>query len=165
MISCIEHPSPVGTLLIAATDNGICGIYFEEHKHFKGKDGWTKPIAQSPAAKHLSETAKQLDEYFAGKRIEFDVALDLSGTPFQRSVWDELVTIPFGKSISYAQHAQKLGNPKALRAVGSAIGKNPVSIIVPCHRVIGSSGAITGYAGGVDRKRFLLGLEGIDLNA
>lgn len=163
MISYIEHPSPVGTLLIAATDAGICGIYFEEHKHFKGKDGWIEPVPQSSASKHLTETAKQLDEYFAGKRVEFDVALDLSGTTFQRSVWDELSRIPFGKSVSYAQHAQKLGNPKALRAVGSAIGKNPISIIVPCHRVIGTSGAITGYAGGLERKQFLLTLEGIKL--
>lgn len=163
MISYIEHPSPVGTLLIAATDIGICGIYFEEHRHFKGKDGWTRALPQSPASKHLTETARQLDEYFAGKRTEFDVALDLTGTVFQRTVWDELSRIPFGKSVSYAQHAQKLGNPKALRAVGSAIGKNPISIIVPCHRVIGSSGAITGYAGGLERKQFLLTLEGINL--
>jgi methylated-DNA-[protein]-cysteine S-methyltransferase len=163
MISYIEHPSPVGTLLIASTDQGICGIYFEEHKHFKGKDGWMTPMAQSPAAKHLAETAQQLDDYFNGRRTEFDVALDLSGTPFQRSVWNELVNIPFGKSVSYAQHALTLGNPKALRAVGSAIGKNPISIIVPCHRVIGSSGAITGYAGGLERKQFLLALEGITL--
>jgi methylated-DNA-[protein]-cysteine S-methyltransferase len=161
MISYIEHPSPVGTLLIAATDQGLSGIYFEEHKHFKGKDGWQKPALQSPAAKHLAQTAKQLDEYFAGKRKEFNVPLDLLGTEFQRSVWQELNDIPFGKSVSYAQHAQKLGNPKALRAVGSAIGKNPVSIIVPCHRVIGSTGNVTGYAGGLERKRFLLALEGI----
>jgi methylated-DNA-[protein]-cysteine S-methyltransferase len=163
MIFYIEHPSPVGALLIASTDSGLCGIYFEEHKHFKGNGGWIRPATQSPAAKHLTETGRQLDEYFNGKRTEFDVTLDLSGTPFQRSVWGELVNIPFGKSVSYAQHALKLGNPKALRAVGSAIGKNPISIIVPCHRVIGSSGAITGYAGGLERKRFLLALEGINL--
>ena len=88
----------------------------------------------------------------------------MTGTAFQRSVWDELTAIPFGASVSYAQHAQRLGNPKALRAVGSAIGKNPVSIIVPCHRVIGTSGAVTGYAGGVQRKRFLLALEGVAVN-
>jgi len=161
MISYIEHPSPVGILLIAATDIGISGIYFEEHKHFKGKDGWQQPVASSPADKHLKATARQLDEYFAGERTEFDVPLDLSGTEFQRGVWDALNRIPFGASVTYAQHAQKLGNPKALRAVGSAIGKNPVSIIVPCHRVIGSSGEVTGYAGGLERKRFLRTLEGI----
>jgi len=164
MISYIKHPSPVGILLIAATDQGICGIYFEEHKHFKGKDGWQQAMPQSAAAKHLTRTAQQLDEYFARKRTEFDVELDLAGTDFQRSVWQELNAIPYGKSVSYAQHAQSLGNPKALRAVGSAIGKNPVSIIVPCHRVIGSSGAVTGYAGGLERKRFLLALEDIAVN-
>ena len=163
MISYIEHASPVGTLLIAATDTGICGIYFEEHKHFKGKDGWLQTPTQA-AVQHLKNAAMQLDEYFAGKRTEFDVTLDLSGTEFQRGVWIALNAIPFGQSVSYAQHAQDLGNPKALRAVGSAIGKNPVSIIVPCHRVIGSSGAVTGYAGGLERKRFLLALEGVAVN-
>ncbi len=160
MIFYIEHPSPIGTLLIAATDAGISGIYFEEHKHFKGKDAWS----QTPtplAMRHLAHAAMQLDEYFAGKRTEFTVALDMVGTEFQRGVWTALGAIPFGKSVSYAQHAHALGNPKALRAVGSAIGKNPVSIIVPCHRVIGSSGAVTGYAGGLERKKFLLALEKI----
>jgi len=160
MIYYIEQASPVGALLIAATDAGICGIYFEEHRHFKGREGWQKAAASSRAAQHLADTARQLDEYFAGKRTAFDVPLDLTGTPFQRAVWRELNAIPFGKSVSYAAHAQRLGNPKALRAVGAAIGKNPVSIIVPCHRVIGSSGAVTGYAGGLERKRFLLALEG-----
>lgn len=164
MIFYIEHPSPVGNLLLAATEQGLSGIYFEEHKHFKGKDGWQQASTASPAWKHLQATAQQLDEYFSGQRTEFDVTLDMSGTAFQRSVWQELSAIPFGASVSYAQHAQKLGNPKALRAVGSAIGKNPVSIIVPCHRVIGSSGAVTGYAGGVERKRFLLALEGVAVN-
>lgn len=160
MISYMEHPSPIGVLLIAATDAGICGIYFEEHKHFKGKDSWLEKPTQA-AIQHLKKAATQLDEYFAGQRTEFDVALDMTGTEFQRGVWTALTEIPFGRSVSYAQHAQGLGNPKALRAVGSAIGKNPVSIIVPCHRVIGSSGAVTGYAGGVERKRFLLALEDI----
>lgn len=160
MISYMEHPSPIGVLLIAATDVGICGIYFEEHKHFKGKDSWLEKPTLA-AMQHLKKAATQLDEYFAGLRTEFDVALDMTGTEFQRGVWTALIEIPFGKSVSYAQHAQGLGNPKALRAVGSAIGKNPVSIIVPCHRVIGSSGAVTGYAGGVERKRFLLALEDI----
>ncbi|MNR79284.1 Methylated-DNA--protein-cysteine methyltransferase [compost metagenome] len=164
MIFYIEHPSPVGMLLLAATEQGLCGIYFEEHKHFKGKDGWQVAPAQSAAATYLHDTARQLDEYFAGQRTEFDVRLDMRGTEFQRSVWQELTAIPFGASVSYGQHAQRLGNPKALRAVGSAIGKNPVSIIVPCHRVIGASGAVTGYAGGLERKRFLLALEGVAVN-
>jgi methylated-DNA-[protein]-cysteine S-methyltransferase len=133
---------------------------FEEHKHFKGKDGWLRTPTQA-AVQHLNSAAVQLDEYFARKRTEFDVLLDLSGTEFQRGVWAALSEIPFGISVSYAQHAYGLGNPKAVRAVGSAIGKNPVSIIVPCHRVLGSSGAVTGYAGGLERKRFLLALEGV----
>ncbi|HTH43508.1 MAG TPA: methylated-DNA--[protein]-cysteine S-methyltransferase [Oxalicibacterium sp.] len=161
MIYYIEHASPIGTLLLAATDKGVCGIYFEEHRHFKGKDGWQVAVSSEGAHRHLTETARQLNEYFAGDRKAFDVPLDLSGTAFQCAVWEELHAIPFGTSVSYAQHAQRLGNPKALRAVGSAIGKNPVSIIVPCHRVIGSSGAVTGYAGGLERKRFLLALEGM----
>lgn len=160
MISYIEHPSPLDTLLIAATDVGITGIYFEEHKYFKGKEDWLQTPA-APAMQHLIQAATQLDEYFAGKRTEFDVALDMTGTEFQRSVWVALAAIPFGKSVSYAQHAQSLGNPKAVRVVGSAIGKNPISIIVPCHRVIGSTGAVTGYAGGLERKKFLLALERI----
>lgn len=160
MISSLEHPSPLGTLLIAASDSGICGIYFEEHKHFKGKEGWLH--TPTPLAlPHLENAARQLDQYFAGQRQVFDVALDVSGTTFQRSVWTALSAIPFGHSISYAQHAQRLGSPKALRAVGAAIGKNPVSIVVPCHRVIASTGAVTGYAGGVARKRFLLALENV----
>lgn len=163
MISYIEHPSPLGILLLAASDAGICGIYFEEHKHFKGKDGWLEKSTQA-AAQHMENAAAQLDEYFAGMRTEFDVALDMSGTEFQRDVWTALTAIPFGRRVSYTQHAEALGKPRAVRAVGSAIGKNPVSIIVPCHRVIGSSGAVTGYAGGLERKRFLLALENVAVN-
>lgn len=161
MIMYIEHPSPLGVLLIAASDAGISGIYFDEHRHFKGKDGWLPVQQQTAAARHLAAAAEQLDEYFAGRRTAFDVPLDLSGTDFQQTVWRQLGAIPFGASVSYAQHAKNLDKPKAMRAVGAAIGKNPVSIIVPCHRVIGSSGAVTGYAGGLERKKFLLALEGI----
>lgn len=161
MIAYIEHLSPVGTLRLAATDAGICGIYFEQHRHLKNSDTWNAPQPDSPAARHLAETARQLDEYFAGRRTHFDITLDVIGTPFQRAVWSALASIPFGESRSYAQLAQQLGNPKAVRAVGSANGRNPVSIIVPCHRVIGASGDMTGYAGGVERKRFLLALEGM----
>jgi methylated-DNA-[protein]-cysteine S-methyltransferase len=161
MIYYIEHPSPLGQLLLAATEVGICGVYFEEHRHFKGKDGWQSAAAETPAYAHLSRAARQLNAYFAGGLKDFDVPLDLSGTAFQQKVWDALRAIPFGRSFTYAQHAQGLGNPNALRAVGAAIGRNPVSIIVPCHRVIGSSGEVTGYAGGLERKRYLLALEGI----
>jgi methylated-DNA-[protein]-cysteine S-methyltransferase len=159
MISTIEHPSPLGKLLLAATPQGLCGLYFEEHKHFKGSAGWR----HDPDHVHLRRAAGQLDQYFAGERSEFDVDLDAAGTPFQRAVWQQLVGIPFGHTTSYGEQAVRVGNPRALRAVGAAIGRNPISIIVPCHRVIGASGAVTGYAGGLERKHVLLALEGVHL--
>lgn len=155
MIAYTEYQSPLGTLLIAATGRGLHGIYFEQHRHFKGKDGWQF----QPEQDILQRTVAQLEEFFAGTRSEFDLPLDMSGTPFQQQVWQELLRIPYGATVSYGQHAQVLGRPKAARAVGAAIGRNPVSIIVPCHRVIGGSGALTDYAGGLDRKRSLLELE------
>ncbi len=153
-----EHPSPLGKLILSATDKGICGIYFHDQNHFKGTGGWIK--ASRPI---LSDAEKQLDEYFQGKRQKFDLILDLDvgGTDFQQSVWHALLTVPFGKTSTYSAHATHLQNPKAVRAVGGAIGRNPISIVVPCHRIIGSNGALTGYDGGLDRKKYLLRLEGI----
>ena len=148
----IAHGSPVGTLLVAATDAGISGIYFEEHRHFKGTEGWLN----APEHPYLRLAAHQLNEYFAGSRQQFDLPLALRGTDFQRAVWLALMAIPFGQTTTYGEHAQQIGKPNAVRAVGTAIGRNPVSIIVPCHRVLGASGALTGYAGGLERKRFLL---------
>ncbi len=156
----IQHDSPLGTLLLAASEHGLSGIYFEEHKHFTGIQGWK----HAPSHLLLKDVACQLDQYFAGQRRDFNVPLDLVGTQFQQSVWRELLQIPFGHTISYTQHAQHIGNPKALRAVGAAIGRNPVSIIVPCHRVIGASRSPTGYAGGLAHKCTLLALEGIQLS-
>jgi len=155
----LHHDSQLGKLLLAASDRGITGIYFEEHKHFKGMQGWT----HAPDHPHLRLGAGQLDEYFACRRTAFDLPLDLAGTEFQRTVWKALMRIPFGQTVSYLEHAQSINNPKALRAVGAAIGRNPVSIIVPCHRVIGTSRSLTGYAGGLERKSSLLALEGIRL--
>lgn len=150
-----EHQSPLGTLLLAATERGLAGLYFEGHKYFKGADGWHRddrhPLLQS--------AVRQLDEYFAGQRSAFELALDLHGTPFQQAVWRALQTLPFGSTTSYREIAQRLANPGAVRASGTAIGRNPVSIIVPCHRVLGTSGALSGYAGGLERKRYLLTLE------
>lgn len=150
-----EHPSPLGTLVLAATDIGISGLYFEQHKYFKGIAGWQRDD------RHLllRTAARQLDEYFAGQRSVFDIALDVSGTPFQRVVWDVLRTLPFGSTTSYQAIAHSLGNPRAIRAAGTAIGRNPVSIIVPCHRVLGATGALSGFAGGLERKRYLLAHE------
>jgi methylated-DNA-[protein]-cysteine S-methyltransferase len=157
MIYYDEFASPLGTLLLAAGDRGLHGIYFEEHRHFKGKDGWR----HDPDHACLQQTVRQLEEFFAGSRVAFDVPLDLVGTPFQQTVWQELLAIPYGSTISYAQHAQRIGKPTAARAVGAAIGRNPVSIIVPCHRVVGTGGAPTGYAGGLERKRALLTFEAL----
>lgn len=159
MIYYLEHPSPLGLLLLAATEKGISGLYFEQHKHFKGKAGWRHDRSQS----HLNNAARQLDEYFSGRRTVFDLPLEMTGTPFQCTVWQQLTTIPFGCAGSYTEHAQRIGRANAVRAVGTAIGRNPISIIVPCHRIIGSSGMLTGYAGGLERKRYLLTLEDVQL--
>lgn len=155
MIYYIEHPSPLGILLLAATQQGLSGVYFEEHKHFKGKEGWQYQADH----RLLHKAAKQLDEYFNGTRKTFDLPLDLQGTGFQRKVWKALSQIEFGKTMTYMEHASNSGNVKAVRATATAIGRNPVSIIVPCHRVMGTSGALTGYAGGLERKQYLLTLE------
>jgi methylated-DNA-[protein]-cysteine S-methyltransferase len=152
MISYTEYSSPLGQLIIAATERGVCGLYFEQHKYFAGPQGWVRNDQQP----HLRQAVAQLDEYFANTRSAFDVALDLKGTSFQQAVWRALRALPFGVTTSYGDIARRLGKPRAVRAVGTAIGRNPVSIIVPCHRVLGASGALSGYAGGVERKQFLL---------
>lgn len=156
----IDHPSPIGKLLLVANDaQALCGLYFEEHKYFKGKEGWQL----KPDHPVLQMATCQLDEYFAGKRTGFDLPLEMSGTLFQQAVWQELMMIPFGHTGNYAHHARRIGKPDAVRAVGTAIGRNPIAIIVPCHRVIGTSGGLAGYAGGLERKRYLLALEGEQL--
>lgn len=147
--------SPLGTLLLARTEAGLAGAWFDKQKHH--------PVdIDAPERRDdplLAATAEQLRAYFAGESSEFDVALDLQGTAFQRAVWAELLRIDPGATCSYGDIARRLGVPAASRAVGAAVGSNPVSIIVPCHRVVGSSGALTGYAGGIDRKTALLRLE------
>ncbi|MBV7529617.1 methylated-DNA--[protein]-cysteine S-methyltransferase [Chitinophaga sp. sic0106] len=149
--------TPVGELLLIATDKGLRAILWEDEDGSRVKlpvegDHDTHPV--------LDETARQLDEYFAGNRRTFDLPLHFEGTPFQQQVWTALLQIPYGKTVSYAQLANQLGNPKAVRAVGAANGKNPISIVAPCHRVIGSSGSLTGFAGGVAVKERLLRMEG-----
>ena len=148
--------SPVGQLKLVASDKGLVAILWENDSPRRVR--LTDLIANE---KHpvLIETERQLREYFAGKRKAFSVALDMRGTRFQQDVWAALLAIPFGETRSYGQLAKQLGNPRASRAVGAANGKNPVSIIVPCHRVIGSSGKLTGFAGGLDTKAHLLNLE------
>lgn len=154
MICYRMHDSPLGKLLLAASDAGLCGVYFEEHRHFRGAQEWR----QADHA-HLARTAAQLDEYFNGRRRAFDLPLDVRGTPFQQAVWRHLLTVGYGATSSYLAHARAIGADRAVRAVGSAVGRNPLSIVVPCHRILGSDGALTGYAGGLERKRYLLALE------
>ncbi len=155
MMNYTEHTSPLGTLVLAASDDGLCGLYFDRHKYFEGPHGWTR----SDAHPVLRQASEQIDDYFAGRRKAFDLPLDLRGTPFQQSVWKALLELPFGATCTYREIAQRIASPRAIRAAGTAIGRNPVSIIVPCHRVLGVSGDLSGYAGGLERKRFLLELE------
>lgn len=155
MIHYRMHASPLGSLLLAASGQGLCGLYFDEHRHFRGPQDWVA----SDNHPHLRRAAEQLDEYFAGRRRTFDLLLDLTGTSFQRKVWEQLAQVPYGATASYLLHARAVGAAHAVRAVGTAIGRNPVSIIVPCHRIIASNGALAGYAGGLERKRSLLAFE------
>jgi methylated-DNA-[protein]-cysteine S-methyltransferase len=148
--------SPLGPMLLARTSRGLAGAWFAAQKHHP--EAIDAPERDDDPL--LRAAATQLRAYFAGEADAFDLPLDLQGTPFQRSVWQALLRIERGATCSYGDIARSLGVPSASRAVGSAVGRNPVSIIVPCHRVVGSSGSLTGYAGGLDRKRALLRLEG-----
>ena len=148
--------SPHGGMLIAASENGITGVYFERQKYWPARrDGWQ----HAPSNVHLRKAKKQLAEYFAGKRREFTFPLDLRGTDFQRACWRALLAIPYGETRSYADVARAVGKPNAFRAVGMANNRNPLAIVVPCHRVIASDGTLCGYGGGLDVKRKLLELE------
>ncbi len=153
---CKVMESPVGKLQLIATDKALVAVLWENYKPQRVRLDDLVANDQHPV---LVETERQLKEYFAGKRKKFSVALDMRGTRFQKDVWEALLAIPFGETRSYAQLAKQLGNPRATRAVGAANGRNPVSIIVPCHRVIGSSGKLTGFAGGLEVKAHLLNLE------
>jgi methylated-DNA-[protein]-cysteine S-methyltransferase len=147
--------SPVGRLTVAADAEGIRRVFFEKEPVPAERSGWT----HDPPA--VREARDQLLEYFAGRRKVFDLPLHPAGTPFQLAVWSALREIPFGSTRSYADVARRIGNPKAVRAVGAANGRNPLPIIVPCHRVIGSDGSMTGFGGGLPVKQFLLVHEGI----
>ena len=148
--------SPVGKLKLVASDKGLVAILWEKDSPRRVRLSELVADDRHPV---LMETERQLDEYFSGKRKAFSIALDLRGTRFQKDVWEALLAIPYGETRSYGQLAKQLGNPKATRAVGAANGRNPVSIIVPCHRVVGSSGELTGFAGGLETKAQLLTLE------
>jgi methylated-DNA-[protein]-cysteine S-methyltransferase len=145
---------PFGRMFVQGDGQFVTGLFMPQHKGWRGPDAsWRQSDASFTAVR------EQLAAYFAGERQQFDVPLKLAGTPFQQHVWRELVRIPFGTTITYGQLARRVGKPSASRAVGRANGRNPVSIIVPCHRVIGANGTLTGYAGGVDKKQWLLAWE------
>jgi methylated-DNA-[protein]-cysteine S-methyltransferase len=149
--------SPVGNLKLIATDQGLAAILWENDNPRRVP---LSPLSANKKHLILQETEKELSEYFAGQRNNFSVKLNPQGTDFQNKVWQALLTIPFGETRSYGQIATQIGHVKAMRAVGAANGRNPISIIVPCHRVIGASGQLTGFAGGLGIKEYLLSLEG-----
>ncbi|RZJ11529.1 MAG: methylated-DNA--[protein]-cysteine S-methyltransferase [Acidovorax sp.] len=153
--------TPLGPVRLAASPAGLCGVWFEGQRHepsrwLQGDIAW----AETDAHPLLQEAALQLQQYLGGEREAFDLPLDLSGgTPFQQDVWRALLAIGRGGTTSYGQLSHSLGRPRAVRAVGAAVGRNPLSVVVPCHRVLGADGSLTGYAGGLDRKTALLALE------
>ena len=153
-----DYASPLGCMVLAACDDHLLGVWFDNQAHLPDLSA----CASDPAHPVLQITARQLTQYFAGQRHSFELPLATSsGTPFQQAVWQALRGLPFGSTCSYGELAVRIGKPAAVRAVGAAVGRNPLSIIVPCHRVIGASGSLTGYAGGLHRKTALLHLEGI----
>lgn len=152
------YDSPIGGMLLAATNDGLAGVYFDRQKHHPGKG---RDWERHPANPHLKRTKAQLAEYFAGKRRKFDLALDPAGTDFQKAVWQAISGVPFGQTITYGELARRAGAPGSARAAGAATGRNPIGIVVPCHRIMGSDGSLTGYAGGLNKKRALLALEGV----
>ena len=147
--------SPVGDMSLVASDRALVALVWRREAH----RGAFHNATEHPEHDVLRETTRQLREYFAGKRRQFDLELDFRGTDFQRSVWSTLLTIPYGETRTYGQIAEAIGNPTAVRAVGAANGRNPISIIAPCHRVIGMNGNLTGFGGGLDAKAYLLTLE------
>ncbi|NJQ02828.1 methylated-DNA--[protein]-cysteine S-methyltransferase [Streptomyces zingiberis] len=150
--------SPVGRLTLVATDGVLSGLYMTGQRHRPAEE--TFGDRWRPGDDPFAAVVPLLGAYFAGERPEFDLPLRLDGTPFQQTVWSALRDIPYGATLSYGELAARLGRPSASRAVGLANGRNPIGIIVPCHRVVGAGGSLTGYGGGLDRKRQLLALEG-----
>ena len=151
-------PSPLGTILLVANPHGdaLSGLYLEGQKYFPAV---TDSFRESPRLPLFRDAATQLNEYFTGTRTGFDLPLAPEGTAFQRDVWSAISKVPFGATISYGELARRCAHPSAVRAAGAATGRNPLTIVVPCPRIMGSGGALTGYAGGVERKRALLALE------
>lgn len=155
-LSFMEMASPVGLLKLVATDSALVAVLWENENPNRVR---LAELNENTQHSVLLETQKQLNEYFAGQRQVFDLPLDFEGTEFQQKVWQALLTIPFGETRSYKQIAEQIGNVKAVRAVGAANGKNPISIIAPCHRAVGANGKLVGFAGGLENKDVLLKLE------
>lgn len=158
--ACKTMQSPVGELTLVANDTGLAAVLWENDSPDRVPLSGMTENSTHPI---LQQAETQLQEYFAGARKTFSIALDFNGTDFQKKVWRALLAIPFGETRSYAEIAQQIGSPDAVRAVGAANGKNPISIIAPCHRVIGANGKLTGFAGGLEAKAYLLALEGAQL--
>jgi methylated-DNA-[protein]-cysteine S-methyltransferase len=154
--------SPLGTMLLAADGVALTGAWFDGQRYPPTLDARWQRRADLPI---LRQAALMLAGYFAGRRAPFDLALAPSGTPFQRAVWDAIAAVPFGTTIAYRDLAARAGRPASVRAAGAATGRNPLSIFIPCHRIVGADGSLTGYAGGLDRKRALLALERGDVIA
>ena len=155
-------PSPLGLLRLAASPQGLAGVWFEGQRHLPTRLDGTNAWPQDAAHPVLQAALQQLQQYFAGKLQQFSLPLDTSGgTPFQQVVWQALLGIEHGNAVTYGALAQSLGRASAVRAVAAAVGRNPLSLVVPCHRVLGASGHLTGYAGGLERKAQLLALEGV----
>lgn len=156
LVAQARADTPLGPIVLAATARGLAGLWFEGQQHHPG------PLAATEDPRHpfIHLTLGELARYWRGEALRFSAPLDPSGTPFQRSVWRALAALPRGATTTYGALAAALGRPSAARAVGAAVGRNPLSIVVPCHRVLGQGGALTGYAGGLERKRALLELEG-----
>ena len=157
-------PSPVGELVLTSSEAALTGVYFPTSRRGPPpthQASWVEDNGQGPASKLLARAAQQLTEYFDGTRTTFDLPLEALGSAFEHRVWNALRTIPFGTTTSYGELALRLGDVSATRAVGAANGKNPIPIIIPCHRVVGSKGELTGFGGGLEQKRWLLEHEGV----
>jgi methylated-DNA-[protein]-cysteine S-methyltransferase len=151
------YHSPRGRILLVADDRALTGVYFAGQKyHPRIDEQWKRADRHEP----LRQAKRELSEYFDGKRTRFTVEVSPHGTPFQRAVWKAIADVRFGQTIAYGELAERAGYPGSARAAGAATGRNPISIIVPCHRIVGSNGSLTGYAGGLAKKRALLELEG-----
>lgn len=155
-VHCIVYTSPLGRMWLAGSTAGLAGAWFEGQRHFAGPDAAWRVDQQDDL---LNQARRQLDAYFAGRLRRFSLPLDTRGTPFQQAVWRAIAAVPYGEVVSYGELARRVGAGAAGRAAGAATGRNPWSIVVPCHRIVGTSGALTGYAGGIARKRALLELE------